>query len=49
MNLLPRSALGLGAGGTTVSYLCAQISLTVLLSFFLMGAIARLPFCKLLL
>lgn len=39
----------LGTGWTTVPYLCAQISLTVLLSFLLMGVISRLPFAKLLL
>lgn len=39
----------LDTGWTTVSYLCAQISLTVLLSFLLMGTISRLPFSKLLL
>lgn len=49
MKLLPRSALGLGTGWTTVPSLCMQITLTVLLSFFLMGAIARFPFSKLLL
>ena len=39
----------LDTGWTTVPYLCAQISLTVLLSFLLMGTISRLPFSKLLL
>lgn len=47
--LLELTVLGLGASWTTVPYLCIQIILTVLLSFFLMGAIARFPFSKLLL
>lgn len=47
--LLALTARLLGTGWTTLPYLCIQIILTVLLSFFLMGAIARSPFSKLLL
>ena len=39
----------LGTGWTTVPHLCVQISLTILLSFLLMGIISRFPFAKLLL
>lgn len=47
--LLELIARLLGTGWTTAPYLCIQITMTVLLSFFLMGAIARFPFSKLLL